>query len=138
VDVTAYQHGSGAKIELGKIAESIWTQGFRLVETRALQISRPINAPAPNVFDRLTRTQDFSFAAGRSFTGIRAIADALQFLGSHPAAVPAVADIQFVTNGAEIWLNYCGIARVELAQKNGALVVFSYTITGGTWSNKRT
>lgn len=134
MDVTAYKYGASAKIELGKIADSIWTQGFRFSQARAIQVSRPINAPAPNLFDRLTKVNDFSFAAGRS---LPTVADALTFFGTHPDLVPALADIQFAAQGGEIWLRYCGILRVELVQKAGALVVFGYTITGGTWSKTR-
>lgn len=137
MDVTAYTTGTGAKIELGKIADSIWTQGFRFSQARTIQVSRPIGATAPNLFDRLLKLNDFSFAAGRAFDGTRAIADALQFLGSHPDQVPTLADLQFVNQGGEIWLNHCGIARVELVEKRSALVVFGYTITGGTWGTKR-
>ena len=137
MDVTAYKYGAGSKIELGKISDSIWTNGFKYSQDRAIQISRPINAPAPNVFDRLTRTVSFSFAAGRAFAGATAIADALVFMGTHPDAVPNVADLQFMTQGGEIWLNYCGIQKIDLLQKSGALVVFGYDITGGTWAKKR-
>jgi len=106
-------------------------------EARAVQVSKPINAPAPNLFDRLMRVQDFSFAAGRSFTGSLAVANALEFLGTHPATVPAVATIQFKSQGGEIWLCYCGITKIELVDKKSALVVFGYTVTGGTWSKSR-
>ena len=139
MDVTAYNTGAGTKSELGKLADQIWVGGFRFSETRTIQVSRPMNAAAPNLFDRAGRMEDFSFAAGRSFgPGGTAVADALQFLGSHSATVPALADLQFIAQGGEIWLNGCGISRLELVQKTGALVVFGYTIIGGTWGKQRT
>jgi len=134
MDVIAYKYGAGDQVELGGIADSIWTSGFRFSQARTLQVSRPINAPAPNIFDRLTRTNEFSFAAGRSF---KTVGEALLFLGTHPDSVPAVADIQFSQDKQQIWLRYCGIARVELVTKSGALIVFGYTVTGGTWSKTR-
>jgi hypothetical protein len=137
MDVIAYTYGAGTQIELGGIIGSIWVQGFKMGETRSIQVSKPLNAPAPNLFDRFTRVQDFSFAAGRSFSGTAAVANALEFLGTHPAHVPTLADLQFKSQGGEIWLCYCGITRVELLEKKSALVVFSYTITGGTWSKSR-
>ncbi|HEV2691938.1 MAG TPA: hypothetical protein VG347_03505 [Verrucomicrobiae bacterium] len=137
MDVTAYTYGTGAKIELGAIAEQIWVNGFKYSQDRAIQPSKPINAIAPNLYDRLGRMTDFSFAAGRSFGGSTAVADALAFMTSHADKVPAIADIQFVTQGGEAWLNYCGIKRIELVDKKGALVVFGYPIIGGTWSTKR-
>ena len=72
MDVTAYPYPTGAKLELGSIAESIWTGGFKYSQARGIQVSKPINAPAPNLFDRLTRLTDFSFAAGRSFSTVAA------------------------------------------------------------------
>ena len=132
--VNAYTYGAGTKIELGNIADSIWVQGFKFSQSRAIQVSKPINAPAPNLFDRLTRTAEFSFAAGRSFT---TVGDALNFMGSHAGNVPGLADLQFQAGSGEQWLRYCGIVRVELIDKKGALIVFGYTITGGTWAATR-
>jgi len=140
MDVTAYTYGTGNSVQLGNIAQQIWTQGFRFSEDRTIQVSKPINAAAPNLFDRLTRVQNFQFAAGRAFTGTGAtvVAMALQFMTSHPAAVPTVADLQFQTQGnGEAWLRYCAIKKVELVQKVGALVVFGYTIEGGIWASTR-
>ena len=134
MDVVAYDRNSSDRVELGGIAESIWVGGFRLSQTRSLQISKPIGAAAPNIFDRLMRLTDFSFAAGRSFPNV---GDALIFMGLHPDTVPAVADLQFTAGGQQIWLRYCGIGRVELVDKKSALVVFGYPITGGTWSKTR-
>ena len=134
MDVTAYTYGASDQIALGSIAEQVWTQGFRFTQTRAVQVSRPLNAPAPNLFDRLTRLNDFSFAAGRSFANLGA---ALLFFGTQPARVPALADLQFTQGGENVWLRYCGITRVELQEKRGALVIFSYAVTGGTWGSTR-
>ncbi len=134
MDVIAYQYGASAQVELGSIADSIWTNGFRFTQARTLQVSKPINAAAPNIFDRLLRLNEFSFAAGRAFG---TLGEALLFFGAHPDLVPTVADLQFAQGGQQIWLRYCGIARVELVTKAGALVVFGYTVTGGTWSKTR-
>lgn len=134
MDVIAFPYQGLTGVELGSIADSIWVQGFKSSETRSLQVSKPVNAPAPNIFDRLLRMQDFSFAAGQSFD---TVADALEFIATYPGTVPGVATIQFSQQGGEIWLCYCGITKVELVDKKGAMVVFGHTITGGTWSKTR-
>ena len=145
MDVYAYPWNASnlPYVELGSIADSIWVNGFKFSEERNIQVSRPMNAPYPNLFDRVTSVESFQFAAGRSFTsqansGVTAAGSALQFLGSHPASVPRKADLQFKSQGAEIWLCYCAIMKVELVRKESALVVFGYTITGGSWLTKRT
>jgi hypothetical protein len=135
MDVVAYNYGATGQSELGSIADQIWTNGFKFSQERVIQVSKPINAPAPNLFDRLTRLVNFQFAAGRSFSNL---GDALIFFGTHPDTVPALADLQFTQGGQNIWLRYCGITKVELVEKRGALVIFSYSITGGTWSSTRT
>ena len=133
--VTAYTYGTtAAPVLLGDVATEIWTDGFKFTESRKLQVSTPINAPAPNIFDRNNRIIEFGFAAGRSFNTVGA---ALAFMTSHAAQVPAIADLQFTQGGQIAWLQYCGIQKVELVKKGGALVVFSYAITGGTWSLTR-
>ena len=134
MDVIAYNYGSNGQIELGGIADSIWTNGFKYSQERSIQVSKPINAPAPNLFDRLTRTNQFSFAAGRSFS---TVGEALLFLGTHADLVPVLADLQFSAGGQQIWLRYCGIQRIELIEKRGALVIFGYPIIGGTWAKTR-
>ena len=134
MDVTAYKYGAIGQAELGSIADQIWTNGFKYSQERVIQVSKPINAAAPNLFDRLTRMVSFQFAAGRSFGNL---GDALNFFGQHPDTVPAVADLQFTQGGQNIWLRYCGITRVELVEKRGTLVIFGYTITGGTWAQTR-
>ena len=137
MDIIAYKTGDGTPIELGSVADSIWVASFKMSEDRTIQISKPMNAPAPNLFDRLTKTQNFSFVAGRSFTGSDAVAKALRFVGTHPAGVPTLADIQFKSQGGEIWLLACGIPKIELQGKNAAFVAFNYTIIGGTWATNR-
>ena len=134
MDVIAYNSGASGQSELGSIADQIWVSGFKFSQERAIQGSKPINAAVPNLFDRLTRTVNFSFAAGRSFSNL---GDALIFFGTHPDTVPALADLQFSQGGQNIWLRGCGIPRVELVEKRGALIIFGYTIIGGTWSKTR-
>lgn len=133
--VNAYSYGTtAAPVLLGDVATAIWSDGFKFSEARHLQVSTPINAAAPNIFDRNNRIIDFGFAAGRSFSTVGA---ALAFMTSHAALVPAIADLQFTQGGQIAWLRYCGIQKVELVKKAGAMVVFSYAITGGTWSLTR-
>jgi len=141
MDVTAYDStaASPQPVKLGSVVDSIWASGFKFSEDRAIQVSKPINAAVPNLFDRITSTESFQFAAGRSFggpgiDGDAAIAAALLFFGTHPAAVPRLAHLQFTARSQNIWLRGCGITRVELINKNGALVQFSYTVVAGTWS----
>jgi len=142
MDVFAFTHGASSKIELGSIADSIWVNGFKFTEERSLQVSKPMNAAAPNIFDRVTVVENFQFAAARSFGGDKnpgslAVAAALEFMGTHPGTVPHVADLQFIQQGGELWLRYCGIMKVELIEKKSALVIFGYTIVGGTWAKTR-
>ncbi len=134
MDVVAYNCEASGQIELGGIADSIWTQGFKYSQERTIQVSKPINAPVPNLFNRITRTNQFSFAAGRSFASV---GEALLFLGTHADLVPVLADLQFTSGGQQIWLRYCGIQRIELIEKRGALVIFGYPIIGGTWAKTR-
>lgn len=134
MDVIAYNSGGGDPVELGSIAEAVWTQGFRFSQERTIQVSKPIGAAVPSLFDRLTRTNSFSFAAGRSF---KTAGEALIFFGTHPDQVPVLADLQFTSGGENVWLCRCGLQRVELVEKRGALVVFSYPVIGGTWGRTR-
>ncbi len=136
MDVTAYPRGDAAAgpaspILLGNIAEQIWTGGWKFSQERSIQVSRPIGAAIPNLFDRITKTMSCSFAAGRSFP---TLGEALLFFGTHPDQVPTLADLQFSQGGEHVWLRNCGIQRIELVEKRGALVIFSYPIIGGTWS----
>lgn len=123
---------------LGAVAQAIWIDGFKFDETRSIQVSKPINAPAPNLFDRISSVENFQFAAGRSFSGQNPNGLALKFLGTHPAAVPRLANLQFIEtadgSGQVVWLKGCGITKVELVRKSGAYVAFGYTVVGGTWS----
>jgi hypothetical protein len=134
MDVTAYTYGGAGKVELGGIVDSIWTNGFKSSEKRVIQFARYFRAPAEIPLDRVTRLQNFSFAAGRSFA---LVADALNFLQTHPPTVPAVADIQFAQQGGEAWLLRTGIEDVDLIRKDGALIIFGYAIKGGVWAKKR-
>ena len=70
MDVIAYDSGTGAQVQLGSIAEQIWTNGFKRTQARTIQVSKPINAAAPNLFDRLTLMETFQFAAGQSFPDV--------------------------------------------------------------------
>jgi hypothetical protein len=81
MDVTAYNYNGSDRIDLGKIADSIWTGGFRFSQTRTIQINRPINAAAPNLFDRFTKLVDFEVACGRAFNNV---GDALIFMARIP------------------------------------------------------
>jgi hypothetical protein len=139
MDVTAYDsQGVLPQVPLGAVAQAIWIDGFKFDETRSIQVSKPINATAPNLFDRITAVENFQFAAGRSFGGQNPNGQALQFLATHPGTVPHLANLQFIEtadgSGQVSWLKGCGIMKVELVKKSGAYVAFGYTVTGGTWS----
>jgi hypothetical protein len=134
VDVTAYDTVTKTPILLGSIATQIWTNGFKSSEDRELQVVKFFRAPAPVVFDRITVTEDFAFAAGRSFAEPHSIGQALIFLGTHRDAVPNVAHILFSADGSTVWLAGCGIQRIELVDKKGALIVFGYHIVAGVWT----
>jgi hypothetical protein len=141
MDIFAYNYGLGTYVELGCLADSIWTNGFKFSEDRELQFSKPMNASAPNIFDRVLSVENFQFAASRSFGGAGGgslpIAAALQFVRQHSQSVPRIADLQFKQQGGEFWVRYCGISRVELVKKDSALVTFAYTIKGGTFADTR-
>jgi hypothetical protein len=141
MDVTAYDTQNVLpQVSLGAVAQAIWLNGFKFSEERAIQVSKPINATAPNLFDRLMTVENFQIAAGRSFTGQNPVGQALKFLGTHPAMVPRLANLFFLENAdgsnQVVWLKGCGITKVELVKSTGAYVAFGYTVVGGTWSLK--
>lgn len=132
--ITAYDStlASPPPVILGSPIVEIWTNGFRGSQERELQVVKPMRAPAPTIYDRLTRTEDFGFAAERIFTGATAVAEALKFFRFHPAAVPALAHLKFEEGEQIAWLRDCGIKSITLVRKTGVRVGFSYTIIGGT------
>jgi hypothetical protein len=137
MDVLAYNAAvSGQQpLALGAIAQQIWVNGFKFGEDRQVQVFTPFRGAVPILFDRLTRTESFHLAAGRSFgTAATALDQALDFIRTHVAAVPVLANLVFSSPNKKIYLLNCGIPRVELLEKRGALLIFSYTITGGTFS----
>lgn len=134
MDVTAYPLAGGPTVPLGAIAQSIWANGFKRSSQRTVQVSKPINAPAPNLFDRLLVLESFQFAAGQSFADA---GGALIQLATFPATVPTLCNLLFTQDGQTTWLGNCGITEVTLVEKRGALVIFSFTITGGTWSKNK-
>lgn len=139
MDVTAYDtQGVLQPAQLGAVAQGIWINGFKYSEERIIQVSKPINAPVPNLFDRILSLENFQFAAARSFSGTNPLGQALKFLGTHAATVPRLANLLFVEaadgSNQTVWLKGCGITKVELVDKKGALVIFAYTIVGGAWS----
>jgi hypothetical protein len=140
MDVRAYPNPQttppSPAVPLGLIADGIWSGGFKKSQDRTVQVSRPIGATYPNLFDRLTKLENFQFAAGRSFNSQDAIGDALDFMQMHPDRVPTLCNLQFVAGGVARWLRNTSITRVELVTKESALVVFGYTIVGGYWSVK--
>ena len=136
MDVSAFNAAVSPNREtvLGAIAQEIWVNGFRRSQKRTIQVSRPINAPAPNLFDRLTVMEDFSFAAGQAFANVGA---ALIYLATFPATVPTLAHLRFAQGNQYVWLGNCGIEAVELVDKKGALVIFSFKVIGGVWSTNK-
>ncbi|HEV2329250.1 MAG TPA: hypothetical protein VGY56_10720 [Verrucomicrobiae bacterium] len=141
MDVTAYDsNGVLPQVPLGAVAQGIWVNGFKFTEDRMIQVTKPIGASAPKLYDRLMTLENFQVAAGRSFTGQNPIGQALQFLATHPKSVPRLANLQFIEtadgSGQVAWLKGCGITKIELVEKYGARVAFGYTIVGGVWSLK--
>ena len=134
MDVIAYDSGTGAQVQLGSIAEQIWTNGFKRTQARTIQVSKPINAAAPNLFDRLTLMETFQFAAGQSFPDV---GSALLQLATFPGTVPTLAHLSFAQGNQIVWLGNCGIEKIDLVDKRGALVVFGFSVTGGTWSKSK-
>lgn len=136
MDVAAYNSATSPakEVTLGAIADQIWTNGFKRTQERTIQVSKPLNAAAPNLFDRLMRMENFQFAAGQSFENV---GDALICMGTLPDTVPALAHLSFTQGNSTVWLGNCGIQRVELLTKSAALVIFGYTIIGGTWSTAK-
>jgi len=136
MDVTAYnsQVSPPQAVALGAIAQGIWTNGFKRSQERLIQVSKPINAPQPNLFDRLMEMENFQFAAGQSFG---TLGDALIAMATWPDQVPHLAHLSFAQGNQVVWLGNAGVSRVELVRKEGALVVFGYTIVGGAWSQQK-
>jgi hypothetical protein len=133
MDVLAYP-ATGQPTVLGSIAEHIWTNGFRYDAERAMDFPLYVRGTRPGVIDLENRIITFSFAAGRAFTNAY---DALFFMTTHAGLVPAKGDLEFVVEAKSRWLIDCGISRVSLVEKRGALVVFGYDITGGYWNATR-
>lgn len=138
MDVTAYNTATNPSttVTLGAIAQQIWTNGFKHSQKRTVQVSKPINATAPNLFDRLTKLVNFQFAAGQSFDQL---GDAVINMGTWPDQVPTLCHISFTQGNQTVWLANAGIDNVELAGKgkDGCLVIWAYTIIGGTWSKTK-
>lgn len=136
MDVTAYnsQTVPAKAVALGAIASAIWTNGFKRSQDRTIQVSRPINATAPNLFDRLTKMENFQFVAGQSFAQL---GDALINLGTWPDQVPNLAHLSFAQGNQTVWLGNAGIQKVELNTKMGNLVIWAYTVIGGTWQKNK-
>lgn len=136
MDVIAYNAGTQPvkSLTLGAIAQQIWTNGFKSSEDRTIQVVNPINALAPTLFDRITKMQDFGFAAGQSFAQL---SDALINMATWPSQVPTLAHLSFSQGNQTVWLGNAGIKRVQLVAKQSNLVIFGYTIIGGTWSNNK-
>ncbi len=118
-------------ISLGAVALGVWASGFRRSQERTIQVSKPINATAPNLFDRLTLLENFQFAAAQSFSQL---GDALANMGTWPGQVPTLAHLSFTQGNQTVWLGNAGINKIELHEKSGNLVTWAYTIVGGTWS----
>ena len=134
MDVTAYNSVNNKSLSLGAIADGVWTSGFKRSQMRSIQVSNPIGATTPNVFDRITKLENFSFAAGQSLTDL---GSAVQFMATWPDQVPNLAHLSFSQGGSIVWLGWCGIEKVELIEKQALLVVFGYTIVGGAWSSNK-
>lgn len=136
MDVAAYDRTVTplTKVDLGAIAQQIWVNGFKRSQDRTIQVSKPIRAPIPTLYDRLTKLENFSFAAGRSFDDV---GSALIHFGTWPDQVPTLAHLSFTQGNQTVWLGNAGIQRVELIEKNGALVIFGYTIINGAWSKNK-
>lgn len=134
MEITAFDStvSNAQPVILGSPIEEIWVAGFRGGQRRTIQVSRPINAAAPNLFDRKTKIESFAFAAQRTFTGATAMQEALKFYRLHPSAVPVLAHIKFEQDSQVAWLRNCGIEDVQLVKLNGVTVGFSYSIVGGT------
>jgi hypothetical protein len=133
VDVTAYNLATQPPkaVVLGAIAQSIWTDGFKSSQERVIQVSKPINATIPNLYDRLMTMENFQFAAGQSLPDI---GSALINMALWRNSVPRLAYLSFMAGNQTAWLGPCGITKVELVAKKSALVIFGYTIIGGAWT----
>ena len=136
MDVTAYnsQTTPAKAVALGAIAQAIWTNGFKRSQDRTIQVVRPINSTAPDLYDRLTKMENFQFVAGQSFA---LLGDALINLGTWPDQVPNLAHLSFTQGNQTVWLGNAGIQKVELNNKMGNLVIWAYTVIGGVWSKNK-
>ena len=48
--------------------------------------------------------------------------------------MPRLCDLKFESFGKAIYLLNCGIQKIDLAEKSGAYIAFTYEIMGGAWS----
>ena len=118
-------------IVLGSPIQEFWVNGFRSGQKRTIQMSRPINAARPNLFDRITSEDSDGFAAQRTFTGEDALQQAVLFYRTHKTKVPRLAHVEFREGDQSVWQRNCAITDVNLVKLNGATVGFSYNIVGG-------
>ena len=118
-------------------AMALWVNTIRKAQERKLQVFLPFRAARPLIFDRGGRMESFSFVAGRSYGGSsqpNSVGNALANLESHPDSVPALCNLQFTAGAFVAFLVNCAITKVDLVEKTSALVRWSYTVTGGQWS----
>ena len=129
MDVIAYDiNDNNEAIELGSVADGLFVDKLKRRQVRKIQISPPINASHPNFFDREQTDDSFSFVATQSFDEL---GDAAINWLSWPDTVPRLANISFTQGGEILWIPNAAIQTVELVDKKGCLVSWSYTIAGG-------
>ncbi len=118
-------------------AQQLWANHIKKAQERKVQVFLPFRAARPLLFDRGGRIETFSFVAGRSYGGPgqqNAIGNALLNMESHPDAVPTLCNLQFTATGVVVFLVNCAITKVDLVEKSSAHLRWSYTVTGGQWS----
>lgn len=107
MDVSAFDLATSPAKELvlGAIADAIWINGFKRSQKRTIQVSRPVRASAPVLYDRVTKVESFSFVAGQSFSDA---AGGLAQMSTWPDKVPVLAHLRFKSGTDIEWLGNCG------------------------------
>ena len=138
MDVTAYDLSVTPPTPsiLGSVVAGIWVKTIQQsTEERSLEAVPCYESPTPAIVDNIATIQGFTFQAARSFgSSTTPLGDCLQFIATHRASVPRVATIQFNSGGKKSWLVGCGIKSVNVVEKTGALIIFSYGTIGGAWT----
>lgn len=140
IAVIVFEHGStsAAPVELGSLTDPVehGLSGLSGDETRDVQVVQLPRATQVSVFDRANRSESLTLNIHKQHA---TLGDAVRWWLLHPRSVPILVDVKFTQDGAEEWLNACGIRSVRRQERpgGGVTTIFSYELVGGAWGPAR-